>query len=372
MKAFVTGGTGFIGSRLIKKLLEREYLVYALVRSQADADQLKEAGATPVFGDIDDPDSMIHAMQDCDLVFHLAGWYKLGSLDWRQAEAINVQGTRNVLELAYQLQIPKIIYTSTIAIFSDTKGKIVDESDVAHKGPFLTVYDRTKWEAHYQVALPLIEKGAPIIIVMPGVVYGPGDHSLIGEMMRYYDLGLFAVLPGPELTLTFAHVDDVAEGHILAAERGKIGESYFLTGPILTLPEAARLWSQICGKREPFFHIPGRYLKPFAPIMEALGSFLPIPKILSHDAIAILEATYVANSEKARSELGWRPRGPQEGMIETFQWINEQKMKRPSTLNILQEQLSEIDPARRRVYAGIALGALASLAIAWLLKRRRT
>jgi dihydroflavonol-4-reductase len=336
------------------------------VRNEDGAAAMKAIGAQPVWGELTNRQSLQEGMDSSDVVFHIAGWYKLGSSDAHKAYTINVEGTRNVLEVAHELGIPKIVYTSTIDVFGDTRGYMADESYRMPEGPFLTEYDRTKWLAHYKVALPLIEQGAPIIIVMPGVVYGPGDHSLIGEMMRYYYKGFFLMLPGPELGLTYAHVDDVAEGHILAAEKGKVGESYLITGPAMSLSEATKLWSQITGRREPLLHIPGRFLKPFGPIMARLGQVIPLPAILSQDAIAILEATYLARADKAAREIGWAPRSPEEGMAEYFDWLAQE----PAGMDILQ-RLPEIGPARRRLIASVALGAAIGALIAWIVSRRR-
>jgi dihydroflavonol-4-reductase len=320
MRAFVTGGTGFIGGHVVRKLVDRGYEVCALARSDSGAAKLETTGAHAVRGDIADVASMREGMQGSEVVFHIAAWYRLGTRDQAKAEAINIDGTRNVLSLAHELGVPKTVYTSTIAVLGDTKGRLVDES-FYQGGPFLTEYDRTKWLAHYKVALPLIEKGAPIIIVMPGGVYGPGDHSLIGEMMHSFYRGLFPILPGPETTLTYAHVEDIAEGHILAAEKGKIGESYILAGPAMRLNEIMNLWSEITGKRAPAMHIPAHFLRPFAPLAGALGASLPMPLLFSRDAIAILGASYTARADKAQAELGWQLRSLKSGMTETFDWI---------------------------------------------------
>jgi len=107
-------------------------------------------------------------------VFHMAAWYKVGAKDKSQAELVNVEGTRNVLEVMKELKIAKGVYTSTLAVFSDTKGRVVDET-YRHHGPFLSEYDRTKWKAQVEVAEPMMKAGLPLVIVMPGLVYGPGD-----------------------------------------------------------------------------------------------------------------------------------------------------------------------------------------------------
>ena len=357
MKAFVTGGTGFIGQRVIKKLLERGYQVYALARSSQSAANLAALGCTVVEGDITDVASLREGMAGSDVVFHIAAWYKIGAADWVQAEAINVGGTRKVLRLAYELGVPKIIYTSTVAVFGDTKGQLVDET-YYQGGPFLTEYDRTKWLAHYKVALPLIEQGAPIIIVMPGAVYGPGDTSQVAEMMRMFYRGLPA-LPGPETMLTYAHVEDIAEGHILAMEKGKIGESYILTGPAVPFGEMVDFWGHITPKRAPLLRIPAQFLKPLAPLVGAAGSVLPLPATFSQEAINILGATYIARSDKARAQLGWQTRPLHTGMLETFAWIEETETARPSL------------PKREKQAAGLVLVAALVLLLLWLFGRRR-
>ncbi|MDX1688571.1 MAG: NAD-dependent epimerase/dehydratase family protein [Candidatus Promineifilaceae bacterium] len=356
MKAFVTGGTGFIGQSVVRKLLERDVEVVALARSESSAAALYEAGADPVLGDVTNKASMREGMIGADVVFHLAGWYRIGDEDWMKAERINVGGTRAVLTLAHELGIPKIVYASTVAVFGDTQGKLVDETYTSD-GPFLTEYDRTKWLAHYKVAEPLIEEGAPIIIVMPGGVYGPGDHSLIGQMMRLFYQGI-PVLPGPETTVTYAHVDDIAEGIILAAEKGEPGESYVLAGPAVPMGEMFAFWSYLTGKPGPAVSIPARFVRPLAPGMGLLNAVLDLPPAFSREATEIMGATYMARADKARAELGWKPRPLQSGMKETFEWIAETTPPPP---------LGE----RERKAAAVALLAAAGLFILWLLSRDR-
>lgn len=360
MKAFVTGGSGFIGQHVIRKLIGRGYTVFALARSAESQAFVEALGATAVPGDITDMASMRNGMAGSDVVFHIAGWYKLGAPDWMQAEAINVGGTRKVLRLAQELGIPKIVYTSTIAVLGDTKGQLVDES-YFQGGPFLTEYDRTKWLAHYKVAEHFIEKGAPIIIVMPGGVYGPGDTSIIAELMRLFYQGVPAVA-GSDTTLTYAHVEDVAEGHILAAQKGKIGESYILAGPAIPLGEMVDFWAHLTGKRTPALRIPASLLRPFAPLMGVLETFLPLPSLLSREAVASLGATYMARSDKARAKLGWQTRPLQTGMLETFAWIADTEAKRAATA---------VPRTREQQIAKLALSAAFTLFLAWLLYGRR-
>jgi dihydroflavonol-4-reductase len=361
LKAFVTGGTGFIGTRVVDMLLERGDQVAALVRSEAAAEKMRRRGALPVIGNIMDQSSMVDAMRGSDAVFHIAGWYKIGSRQQEEAETINVEGTRQVLELAVELGVPRIVYTSTIAVFGDTRGQLVDESYRPPAGqPFLTEYDRTKWKAHYEIAEPLIQRGAPIIIVMPGGVYGPGDPSLVGEILRWYLRGWLPLLPGADTTLTFAHVDDIARGHLLAAERGKPGEAYILAGLPLTMRELTQMASVLTGRPAPRGEIPRSLLQPLAPLMAQLARYLPVPGILSRDAIAILDVTYIASPAKAQSELGWEVRGVREGLAETLDWM------------MGQTSAPLISASQRKQAAGLALLAgMLGLAV-WLLTRRRS
>jgi dihydroflavonol-4-reductase len=359
MKAFVTGGTGFIGGRLVRKLLERGYEVTVLARNPESAADLEAAGVQIVQGDINNPESMREAMAGSDVVFHAAGWYEVGSPDWMNAELINVAGTRSVLRLAHELGVPRIVYTSTVSVFGNTHGQLVDES-FSQGGPFVSEYDRTKWLAHYKVAVPLIAKGAPIIIVMPGGVYGPGDHSWINDAMRLFYQGRMPVIPGPDFTYTYAHVDDIAEGHVLAAEVGKLGESYVLAGPAIPLGEMVDFWAQITGRPTPVIRIPARFLQPLAPLVGSLSSVLPLEGLYSEEVLRTLSYSYIARADKARLELGWRTRSLHEGMTETFHWIADTS---PPPTPIVAE--------RERKIAGFALLAAAVLLILWLLSRRQ-
>ena len=241
MKYFITGATGFIGGELTRQLVAQGHKVVALVRSPA-AD-LATLGVTLHQGDITDRASLRAGMTGVDGVFHVAAWYKLGSPDRAVAERVNVEGTRNVLEMMRELSIPRGVYTSTLAVFSDTHGRKVDEN-YRHDGKHLTEYDRTKWLAHYEVALPLARAGLPLVIVQPGVVYGPGDKSLITETFAQVRQGRLWFVPA-RTAYSWAHVVDVARGHIRAMERGVPGESYILAGDAYSLTDVPELVARL-------------------------------------------------------------------------------------------------------------------------------
>ena len=193
MKYFITGATGFIGGRLARQLREAGHEVIAVVRNPAKAQELAQLGVTPHQGDVTEKESMRKPMTGVDGVFHVAGWYKVGVRDKSQAYAINVEGTRNVLELMKELNISKGVYTSTLAINSDTKGVLADEK-YHFTGEHISEYDRTKAEAH-KLADEFIAKGLPLVIVQPGLIYGPGDTSTVRTNLLDLLKGRLPALP---------------------------------------------------------------------------------------------------------------------------------------------------------------------------------
>jgi dihydroflavonol-4-reductase len=358
MKVFLTGGTGFIGKPVLKKLVARGDEVWALARSDSSAATVEAMGAHAVRGDLDDVDVLRTAMTGCDMAFHVAGWYKLGGNDPARMYGTNVRGARNVLQTAFEVGVSRIIHTSSVAVNGDTHGQLVDET-FFQGSPFLTDYDRSKWQAHYEVALPLIREGAPIIIVMPGVVYGPGDHSLVGEFLRWFWRGWLPVLPGPETTLAYTYVDDVAEGLILAADKGRPGESYIIAGPALTMAEWIGLASEISGKQAPLFSVSAAHLLPLTPVISALEKVVPLPMLICRDSVAILGTSYIARANKARTEIGWTPRPLREGMRETLDALA--KSQPPASPEAVH---------RRRLVVAVLIGTLGMILL-WGLRRRR-
>ena len=319
MRYFVTGATGFIGGRLVRQLRAAGHEVRALVRTPSKASGLAALGVSLHPGDITDKESMRAAMRGSDGVFHLAAWYRIGARpgERRLAERINVQGTRNVLELMGDLGVPKGVYTSTLAVFGDTEGWVGDES-YRHSGPWLSEYDRTKWRAHYEVAVPLIQAGLPLVIVQPGVVYGPGDPSVIGNLLRQYLRRTLPIRPHGA-AFCWGHVDDTAHGHILAMDKGRAGQSYILAGPPHTMEEALEIAEEITGIRPPWLRPPAVLLRAMAAAASAVERVVPLPQTYSGETLRIAAgATYLASSEKAQQELGFRTRTLEDGLRETL------------------------------------------------------
>jgi nucleoside-diphosphate-sugar epimerase len=270
---------------------------------------------------------MQEALRGCDAAFHVASMYEIGARYKTQMEKVNVDGVRNVLETAWKAGVPKIVFTGTVGVFGHTHGVIADEL-YEHQGGFPTVYERTKWLAHYRVALPLIEQGAPPIIVMPSGVFGPGDHSTINDLMKLHLRGRLPVVPGTDTTLSHVYVDDIAEGHILAAEKGRIGEAYILAGTVLSFGEFIKLWAKVSGCPAPAFGIHSAFLRIWWPLFALLERVFPMPALLSGEAVRVLGSTWIATSAKAERELGYQPRPLEEGLKLTFDWLN-QKYNQP-------------------------------------------
>jgi nucleoside-diphosphate-sugar epimerase len=318
MRYFVTGATGFVGSHVARQLVEAGHQVVAVVRDPDKAGELAGMGVEVYRGDVTDKESMRAPMQGVDGVFHIAGWYKIGVRDKSDGEKVNIQGTRNVLELMKELAIPKGVYTSTIAIHSNTHGKLADESH-RYDGPHLSEYDRTKAVAHRQVAEPMAAEGLPLVIVMPGLVYGPGDTSAVRTTLIRY---LQRKLPGIPRTTAYSwgYVDDVARGHVLAMEKGKPGETYNLAGPTHTLAEALQMAQKITGIPAPRLQLPPGMLKATAAFMGQVEKVTAVPDEYSGEYLRVIAGvTYTGANDKARRELGYDPRPLREGLAETLE-----------------------------------------------------
>lgn len=317
MKYFVTGATGFVGGRVARQLVEAGHEVVGVVRNPAKAKDLADLGIAVHQGDITDKESMRGPMAGIDGVFHIAGWYKVGVKDKSKGEKINIQGTRHVLELMKELDIPKGVYTSTLAVFSDTGGRLVDET-YRYNGPHLSEYDRTKWVAHYEVADPMIEAGLPLIIVQPGLIYGPGDTSNVRTTFIQYLQRKLPMIP-EKTAFCWAHVDDIARGHILAMDIGQPGESYIIAGPRHTFVEAMEIAEQITGIPAPRLRIAPGVMKGMAGLMGMVEQVVPVPDAYTGEGLRILAGvTYIGNNAKAKRELGYNPRPLREGLTETL------------------------------------------------------
>lgn len=324
-KYFVTGATGFVGGKMVRLLRARNHDVVALVRNPSRATDLSDIGITVAEGDVTEKESMREAMKGCDGVFHIAGWYKVGVRDKSPGQQINVEGTRNVLELMKELGIEKGVYTSTLAVNSDTHGQLQDES-FHYSGKHLSEYDRTKAMAH-TIAGQFLQEGLPLVIVMPGLIYGPGDTSMSGDSIRSYLRKKLPMLP-KQTAYSWAHVDDIVTAHWLAMEKGKAGETYIICGPSHTLAEAYRHAEKITGIKAPIFVSP-QVLSFTSTIAGLIEKIIPLPELYSAETLRVAAGhTYLGNNTKAMRELGYAPRPLEKGLKETLLYeMNEMGIK---------------------------------------------
>jgi len=300
MKAFVTGATGFLGGRLTEKLLARGDDVVALVRRDVDLD-----GVRTEQGDLSDRDALRDAMRGCDAVFHVAGMYKVG-IPRRERDAmfeVNVRGTENVLDAA--ADIPRVVYVSTVNVFGNTHGTVVDETYERKPGDWLSTYDWTKYLAH-QVACGR----ANVVIAQPGAIYGPGDHSELGTQLDQARRGKLPFKALADVGVNAVQIDDAADGLLLVHDRGRLGESYVLGGEITRLGEMIDRVSP----RPVRLRLPAAVLKLAIPAGPLIGKVMGTGPNLRELISASAGVTYWASDAKARRETGYQPRGLAAGL----------------------------------------------------------
>jgi nucleoside-diphosphate-sugar epimerase len=315
VKVFVTGATGFIGGEVARQLRERGDEVVCLVRSPEKAAKLKELGCDLVSGDLGNEAAIRKGMEGCDAVIHAAAVYEVG-IPPSQRPAMheaNVGGTERVLGAALQEKIPRVVYVSTVGVFGNTNGQIVDESFEHPAKSFTSAYEETKWEAH-QVAKRLIGEGLPCVIVQPGGVYGPGDTSSVGQLLDQFLSGKMPLMPFPELGICLTHVEDIAGGILLGLDKGTAGEAYVISGPATTMREALGVVADCTGRKAPKHAIPTPLMKAMIPIGPLVGKAMGQPPNLRELISSADGVTFWASYDKAKRELGYEPRGLEEGL----------------------------------------------------------
>jgi nucleoside-diphosphate-sugar epimerase len=321
MRVFVTGGTGFIGGQVVRKLRERGDEVRALVRSPDKGQALADLGCELVSGALSNKDAIGAGMQGCEAAIHGAAVYEVGipESEHRAMYEANVIGTENVLRAALEAKLPKVAYISTVGAFGNTKGQVVDES-YEHPGTsFTSYYEETKLEAHRLAKRLIAEEGLPCVIVQPGGVYGPQDHSAIGQQMNQFLAGRMPLIAFPDLGFNMVHVDDVAAGVLLALDKGKPGEAYVLGGQITTMRELIQTLARVAGKKAPSRALPTPLMKamtPFGPIVgKVMGQGPNLRELIS----SADNVTFWAKHDKAMAELEYSPRGLEQGLRDTLE-----------------------------------------------------
>jgi dihydroflavonol-4-reductase len=313
VRAFVTGATGFVGGRLAERLRERGDEVVALVRSPGKAGRLRELGCELVAGDLSSREALGAAAAGCDAAFHLAAIYRNGVPRSQRDEllAVNVGGTENVIDAAADAGVGKIVHVSSIVVFGDTQGRIVDETHSPPGGDYVSLYHESKALAH-RAAHDRIARGAPVVVVQPGGMYGRGDHTGIGPLLERAARGKLVLLPFGSVGLNWTYVEDAVEGILLAHDRGRAGDTYVVGGEIATLREAVERAFAVPGRRPRIVPVPTwavRLATPFGPLLGLSVS----DYVSASDGV-----TYWATDAKARRELGYAPRSLDEGLRAAF------------------------------------------------------
>lgn len=323
MRVVVTGGAGFIGRAIVGKLASGGVDVVALVRDPARASYLQAPRVTLLQSDLSDPAALIGAMRGADGVIHAAGSYRVGIAAAERPQMLdaNLGTAERVIDAAVAAQTRRIVYVSTVGVFGDTRGKVVDETyrrdPDSKQGRFLSWYDETKYRAHL-AAERRIAHGAPVVIVMPGQVYGPNDHSGATGQIDLAFHGELSRIALPNAGLGWVHVDDLVDGIVAALIRGRVGQSYVLSGAPLRMRDAIAIAARTGGHRAPRLTVPTILLKVFAMLSDRRGGIGDAPPNLREVIRAGDNVTYWASSAKAARELGFSARSLEQGVKDTY------------------------------------------------------
>jgi dihydroflavonol-4-reductase len=344
MRAFVTGGTGLVGSHLVDALLVRGWEVSVLTREPARAERLATRGVRVVRGDVLRPD-FGNELAGIDVLFHCAAWYEVGARDRLAVSDVNLKGTANVLSLARREAVSRTVYTSTAGLFQGSRPSPATEETL----PRATVNDPyviSKLQAHELVARE-IRAGLPATIVAPGGVFGPRDTNQFAQSLALLVQGRLGTVPSGFGANTFTHAADVADGQLLAATVGLPGEMYFLADRVMTLYEFLEAAARAAGVAPPRRRVPMAVARLAARSSELRGRFSGRTPMISRAALDLAALDVVVDSSKARRELGWSPRPFEERLKETMEWFRATYGRRGASLPVKPCGASAAGPVRR-------------------------
>jgi len=306
MKALVTGANGFTGSHLVKALEQNGDTVLGLVRKSSNLSRLSNCNVQLIYGDLSDRDALRTAMTGVDTVFHTAAYVELGIVDEAEMERVNVEGTRAVLEVAQAIGVAKMVYCSTIGVFGDTQGQVIDETFQRTQTNFSSAYDRTKYEAQ-QLVDQFAAQGLPVVSILPSGIFGADDPHF-GPVMQQFLKGGLKLWAGGDRVTGIVHVDDLVAAMILAAEKGKPGEYYIISAGDLTTREMFNILSQDSGIPVPR-EAPKFLVRLVGNLLDPVGRLLKWQPPLSQERVHyIYDRCVRVDATKARQELGWHPR----------------------------------------------------------------
>ena len=319
MTILVTGGAGFIGGKLVRSLLARGEKVRVLDVGTSRTGHLASLGVEVVDGDILNLKDVGAALEGCDRLFHMAALFRMWQPDPTSYYAVNVEGTRNVLQSALEMQVKRVVHTSSAVTVGEAQGQLGREHTV-HRGYFLSDYERSK-DLGEQVAVDVCERGLPLVVVNPTSVYGPGQTSHLTDALARFLCGrLPAVI---DARLNFAYIDDVVNGHLSAMEKGRVGERYILGGDNASLVEFLGLGAEIAGVPRKPRQVPAWLVRAVARILHVVSLATKRRPWVSLDEARTASHSFIFDTSRAREELGleWTPL--RVGLERTVSWLQQ-------------------------------------------------
>ena len=323
MSILITGATGFIGSHITRKLVERGENVKVLLRKTSKTQNIEDLNIEKVYGDILDKESILKALQGCDTLYHSAGMVSFKRADYKKMEDINVTGARNVLSAAHESGLNKVLFTSSVAaIGPDSANNLITEKTEYKIYDKKIGYMNDKYDAE-QVAHEYIAKGLPVTILNPSVVLGAGDIYLssTASVLWYCKKKFPGYMDG---TFNIVDVDDVAEGHILAAERGNAGERYILGNKNVNVKEYFNMLEKVSGVKAPGIKIP--YFAAYGTayfIERIIGKSFPNYTTMDLDSVRLSQFNWHVDCSKAINDLGFKQTPVEETLKRTVDWFKE-------------------------------------------------
>jgi nucleoside-diphosphate-sugar epimerase len=270
-----------------------------------------------VYGDLTERNALSTAMAGVDTVFHTAAYVELGIVDEAEMERVNVEGTRAVLEVAQAIGISKMVYCSTIGVFGDTQGRVIDETFQRTQTDFSSAYDRTKYEAQ-QLVDQFAAQGLPVVSILPSGIFGADDPHF-GPVMQQFLKGGLKLWAGGDRITGIVHVDDLVAAMILAAEKGKPGEHYIISAGDLSTREMFNFLSQETGIPVPR-EAPQPLVRLVGNLLDPIGRLFKWQPPISRERVHyIYDRCVRVDATKARQELGWQPRSVSETLREIVQ-----------------------------------------------------
>ncbi|KAL1215875.1 Cinnamoyl-CoA reductase 1 [Cardamine amara subsp. amara] len=327
MKILVTGSSGYLGARLCHALLRRGHSVRALVRRTSDLSDLPPVkdDFELAYGDVTDYRTLKDACSGCDIVFHAAAVVEPWLPDPSRFVSVNVGGLKNVLEAIKETKtVQRIIYTSSFFALGSTDGSVATEDQVHNEKFFCTEYERSKAAAD-KIALNAASEGVPIVLLYPGVIYGPGKLTTGNMVARLMIERFNGRLPGyigsGNDRYSFSHADDVVEGHIAAMEKGRLGERYLLAGENASFKLVFDMAALITGTKRPKFSLPLWAIEAYGWLSVLISRITGKLPLISPPTVKVLRHQWAYSCDKAKLELGYSPRSLKEGLEEMLPWL---------------------------------------------------